>query len=337
MINKKVSFIVPVYHIGAIALSQCVESLLAQTYNNIEILLIDDGSTVVDANKCDELQELDSRIIVAHCENKGVSQARNKGIDMANGDILIFVDPDDNVNELLAERCVQVYNIDKFDVLLYKSTFSSEIDMKATQPEVISKEQLKLIIYKVIAVIDGEFDFGACWGKAFSSDFLEFNRLRFIPDIKKAQDRLFMYDSYLEAQKVLALDFIGYNYNSNNDGSVSRKFNPNIINILNATALEFQKRVQNSEEILYRQALNAMHVRFIYEILQLYLLHKNNTLSFSNRKNYIKKIVNQNIYRYSISKVKLRDLTTKSSIVVLLLRLHCYGALTFFGYYYLNK
>lgn len=90
----KVSFVIPVYNVKPY-LERCVMSLLRQTYKNLEIILVDDGSTDGSESLCDELATRDGRIRVIHQENKGISGARNTGIDHATGEYIIFVDSDD--------------------------------------------------------------------------------------------------------------------------------------------------------------------------------------------------------------------------------------------------
>ena len=91
-----VSIIVPVYQVKEY-ISECVESLLAQTYTNLEILLVDDGSTDGSGEICDEYAVKDSRVRVVHQTNQGLSTARNTGIGLAQGECLAFVDSDDVV------------------------------------------------------------------------------------------------------------------------------------------------------------------------------------------------------------------------------------------------
>ena len=90
----KVSFILPIYNVLPY-LERCVQSLLCQTYKDFEIILVDDGSPDDSGKLCDELATRDERIRVIHQENKGLSRARNTGIDNATGDYVIFVDSDD--------------------------------------------------------------------------------------------------------------------------------------------------------------------------------------------------------------------------------------------------
>ena len=92
-----ISVIVPVYNVEEY-LDRCIESIVNQTYKNLEILLIDDGSTDNSYNICDKWAKKDNRIKVVHKENGGVSSARNVGLDVATGDYIGFVDSDDYIS-----------------------------------------------------------------------------------------------------------------------------------------------------------------------------------------------------------------------------------------------
>ena len=92
--NPKISVIVPVYNVEKY-LHRCVDSILAQTFNDFELLLIDDGSKDKSGAICDEYAAKDSRVRVFHKENGGVSSARNLGLENAKGDWIIFIDSDD--------------------------------------------------------------------------------------------------------------------------------------------------------------------------------------------------------------------------------------------------
>lgn len=111
---EKVSIIVPVYHIKKY-IGTCIESLQAQTWNKIEILLIDDGSTDGSGEICDQYAKTDDRIQVFHKENGGLSDARNYGASRASGTYLLFIDGDDSVSPELAEKtlaCAETYKAD---------------------------------------------------------------------------------------------------------------------------------------------------------------------------------------------------------------------------------
>lgn len=102
----KISAIVPVYNVEKY-LDECIASICSQTYSDIEIVLIDDGSTDNSGTICDNWKNKDSRIVVVHCDNKGVSAARNIGLDIATGDVIAFVDSDDILEKNMYEDMIE--------------------------------------------------------------------------------------------------------------------------------------------------------------------------------------------------------------------------------------
>ena len=97
LINKKVSIIVPVYNVEGY-IEECLSSLCEQTYTNIEIIVVDDGSTDRSGNICDMYSQKDQRIVVYHKENGGLSSARNYGLLYIKGEYVTFIDSDDYLN-----------------------------------------------------------------------------------------------------------------------------------------------------------------------------------------------------------------------------------------------
>ena len=115
MMGEKISVIVPVYNVEAY-LEKCVESILKQTYTNLEILLVNDGSTDTSGELCDQLAQRDQRIRVIHKENSGLSDARNRGIEEASSDLIGFIDSDDYIDEDMYE-------------ILYRQMLESNADL----------------------------------------------------------------------------------------------------------------------------------------------------------------------------------------------------------------
>ena len=114
-----VSVIIPVYNVERY-LRHCVDSVLAQTYTNLEIILIDDGSTDASGKICDEYAQKDARIRVLHKANGGLSDARNKGLDICKGEYIVFVDSDDFVSKVLIDIAVDAMQKGGCDVLAIK-------------------------------------------------------------------------------------------------------------------------------------------------------------------------------------------------------------------------
>ena len=111
--NKLISVIIPIFNVEKF-LTACIDSVLNQTYENIEIILIDDGSTDTCPQICDKYEKKDSRVTVIHKENGGISSARNAGLDASHGEYIYFLDGDDYIDkysfEILMKPILNIRN-----------------------------------------------------------------------------------------------------------------------------------------------------------------------------------------------------------------------------------
>ena len=123
--KEKISVIVAIYNIEQY-LVKCIESLINQTYDNLEIILMDDGSTDASGEICDEYAKMDKRIKVVHQKNQGLSVVRNNGIKMATGKYVILVDGDDFVERKYVERLFR--QLDKNDADIAVCGYKTEPD-----------------------------------------------------------------------------------------------------------------------------------------------------------------------------------------------------------------
>ena len=116
-INPKISVIVPVYNVEK-WLNKCIDSILVQSYNNLEIILINDGSTDKSGDICDNYSKKDYRIRVFHNKNKGLSYSRNFGVKNSNGKYVMFVDSDDFISDSnIIEKFISILERDKCDFI----------------------------------------------------------------------------------------------------------------------------------------------------------------------------------------------------------------------------
>lgn len=142
MYNPKVSVIIPVYNVEAF-IAQCLESVINQTYKNLEIICINDGSTDSSKDICDSFTQRDNRVRVIDQKNKGLSGARNSGIEYAKGEFIFLLDSDDWLASRAIESLVNdskgydvivggvlAYNESNGDFRRYKKRRSSKIDLK---------------------------------------------------------------------------------------------------------------------------------------------------------------------------------------------------------------
>ena len=129
-----VSVIIPVYKVERY-LDACVESVIGQTYTDLEILLVDDGSPDCCPAMCDVWAEKDPRIRVIHRKNGGLSAARNTGIEAASGKFLIFTDSDDRMEPDAVRRAVEAQRKYDADLVLYNLTYVDEENRPLPQPD----------------------------------------------------------------------------------------------------------------------------------------------------------------------------------------------------------
>ncbi|MBU5487107.1 glycosyltransferase [Clostridium sp. MSJ-8] len=220
--EKLVSIIVPVYNVEAY-LDKCVTSLVMQTYKNIEIILVDDGSTDSSSKICDKWSIRDSRIRVIHKENQGLSAARNDAIDIARGKLFAFVDSDDFVVEDMIATLIYYQN--KFNADIVQGEFCKFID--GDEIPIIDKpikynivtgiEAIKNIYYKKPSV-----ESIVVWNKLYNADL--FKKIRF-PIGKIHEDEFTTYKLFYLASKVIYINKVIYLYRQRNQSIMSEGFN----------------------------------------------------------------------------------------------------------------
>ena len=118
MEEKLVSIVLPIYNVEKY-LNRCLESVVNQTYKNLEIILVDDGSTDGCTAICDDWAKRDERIMVIHKQNAGLGMARNTGIENATGDFICFYDSDDYIEIETIQKCVDVLEKNKAELVCY--------------------------------------------------------------------------------------------------------------------------------------------------------------------------------------------------------------------------
>ena len=191
---KKLTVIMPVYNVGQF-IKRSVDSVLAQTYPNIEIILVDDGSIDDGAKICDEYAAKDRRITVVHKKNAGAGSARNCGLTAARGEYVAFPDSDDWVEKDAYGYCIDLMEKDSIDLLLFGSInteymengeVSKEIlgktaDIKYTSEKDCKKGWIDLV---TSLPMDGPSN------KMYKMDIIEKNKVVF-PDIRRMQDGVF--------------------------------------------------------------------------------------------------------------------------------------------------
>lgn len=235
-----ISVIVPVYNTKEEYLTQCINSILNQSYRDIQLLLVDDGSDLNCATVLDNYSKKDSRCHVIHNSHGGVSEARNAGIDFAestNTDgYLAFVDSDDWLPLDCLEQLLNNFMGSDLSIIKFENYFQDthKFENKPESDEVTVCDNCKYIFDTLYGYTkdSSKWMLNTVWGKLYSLDVISKGGIRFDVALKRLEDGVFNL-SYLTSlkgqQKIQYIDSVGY-YLRQHSQSTVHKYNPNLAN-----------------------------------------------------------------------------------------------------------
>lgn len=217
--DYKISIIIPVYNVEDY-LSECVDSILNQTYENYEVLLIDDGSTDKSPQICDTYSEKNNKISVIHTRNRGLSAARNLGTEKAQGEYIFYLDSDDYVENNVLERMFKIVEQDNADIVcgnfMYTYLDRTVIAIKE------EKEYEVLDTYSAMEqLVKGKKIQNFAWGKLIKKEIAQDHKF---PVGKLFEDMYWTHYIIDQAGKV-AIDYKSFVYYRQRDNSISYSFN----------------------------------------------------------------------------------------------------------------
>jgi len=214
---QTISVIVPVYNVEQY-LPRCIKSLLLQTYASLEIILVDDGSIDTSGNICDEWQAKDSRIVVIHQENQGVSSARNAGLRIATGDYIGFVDPDDYIDE---NMYMELYrNIAENGADIAACSLMHEYENGAEQ---LIADSIDTVMTSMEAIkYDLLHGMYITCNKLFSGKTC--NNILYDEKVINGEDRLFDVMALLNSEKVVYINKPYYHYFHRSNSAGTKKY-----------------------------------------------------------------------------------------------------------------
>ena len=222
MTTPLISVIVPVYRVEEY-LERCVKSILSQTYENLEVILVDDGSPDQCPAICDACAEKDARVKVIHQENKGLSGARNAGIDAASGEYLAFVDSDDYVSPHFIEELYQL--LQDTGCAIGQCRFSY-----VKGDGLVEEGDSAFCIYRGESLMEQLYGpeekatcFVVAWNKLYRAELFKETGIRY-PEGRIHEDEATTYRLFHEAKKLAFLDRALYGYYTENGGSITSVF-----------------------------------------------------------------------------------------------------------------
>lgn len=317
---EKISVVVPIYNAEKY-LNRCLNSLINQSYKNIEILLINDGSDDLSGYICDNAARNDDRIKVIHKKNTGVSDARNYGIDIATGEFICFIDSDDMLEEEALEYLYKILKKSNADVSCCgMKTYKNNILISNISSEEKISEYIEEDIIKNYSE-SGIFLYSVC-NKLYSLKIIKNYRCRFLNQIRYAEDALFNFFVFKECKKVVLSNQRMYRYYINGSSTVN-KVTTRRLDILNAQ-IEMYKFLKKNYckyyENITKQFINSS-IAILIDIAR-----ENTRIEHKELINKLMEIINSNKFILK-NKIKVKN---KEKFLFALLRINPY----FFVYIY---
>ena len=358
-----VSVIVPIFNKEK-ELARCIDSILNQTFSDLEILLVNDGSKDNSLKICEDYKVKYENIVVIDKENGGVSTARNAGMDQATGEWIMFVDPDDvlfpnAIEELLGHAdcgadvvaacpCVveyikQDYKELDFDEILKNSGKQSYYDGNTIfcDHECVGLDSFRKAEKKelFLELFNDNYNTKklrraaiACpWAKIYKANLLKENNLRFFAELVRMQDGIFNMYVFEKADKVIYIDEALYIYDSGHKVDFQRKYDPNAVRYFDKVLRyrwEFCQKMGWTSGDYLKEFTTSGYVN-INAMLKRYFLNENNDKSKADIKKEMKDFFSDEFYRMLLGRKKCGAITRIMYMRIVLLKNELYDALFF--------
>lgn len=322
--EELVSIIIPVFN-GEKHIEKCIKSLLKQTYQEIEVLIINDGSTDRTKEIVEECAKGDNRVVLVNQKNEGVSVARNIGIERARGKYILFVDSDDSLIENAINELVEESSNSNYDIILFGFCVNGDSRRKNDTETLRKIEKLKLVNTKsqVINSIISTFNniHGYIWRAMYLRKSLMVNNVLFPVGIKISEDYMFLLKAVAAAKSVKVISKELYLYNLG-ESSMSIKYIPTLLHdMMYVNQWMFDNIVRDDKKLLdgYYCCVCNTYLRFIQNSF------RNNEKSFREIHKEISVAREEYNFRHFVDKqwnnFKCFDL--KSSIAMVLFHFRC--------------
>lgn len=303
----KVSIIVPVYN-SERSLKRCLDSIVNQSHSNLEIIIVNDGSTDGSLEISNKYSKKEPRITVINQENSGVSTARNIGLSNSTGDYLMFVDSDDYLDINMVELLIENINLNNSDIVIcgIKRHRNSKVEMVNFKNS--GEFNVKDFLSNNASTIADNLIGSPC-NKLYSTRVIKTNGLKFDTNIEYAEDLLFNFKYFKKINNVTVLDQHLYNYMLASGNSLSSKFREDCFANLTIIYIE-------TLSILHFFDIDISKVRDYFANIYLsqieHLYRKDSTLNNNQR---IKLINEELIKSKTFNLINTAQLTNKNKII----------------------
>lgn len=315
--SNMISIIVPVYN-SELYLKKCLDSIISQTYENIEIICIDDNSSDDSLRILQEYKKKDQRIKVLQKANEGVSLARNAGLDVARGDYILFVDSDDWIDRCTCEVVLKKILEETADLVMW--SYIRERETESSQKQIFDcdivfegKDVQEKLHRRMIGIVDDELArpenadaLCTVWGKLYCRTIISANHIRFY-DIRKIgtyEDGLFNLEYLKYVQKAIFLNQYFYHYRRTNVNSITGAYNANLGRQWDTLFRIMDKYIEQNG--LNKKYQEALHNRISLSLIPLGINEMTNDCSMGMKMVKIKEIISQRSYIAAIKSLKIQ-------------------------------
>jgi len=316
MINPQISIIVPVYNVEKY-LHKCIDSVLAQTLTNFELILVDDGSQDKSGKICDEYFGEDDRIIVIHKKNGGVSSARNTGLDKATGHYICFIDSDDTVdNDYLAVmyRLAAESNADLVICGLKMFSNGKQVDYGSNNIGLYKSEEFAKIFLNLL----NSSYLNYVYSKLYKTKLIK-NKLYFDQSIDIGEDTIFVLEVLKNIELICISNNKPYNYYLHGSNTLTQKFRDNKYEVL----LSLYKKTEslaknwslNSDE--HNKLLLQRYFDFAIPCIMA-VSSPNCSITAQEKINYIKSIYDETTYKNNFVHMHKIDLRVSNKLQIVI-------------------
>ena len=305
----RVSVVVPVYN-AENYIEKCVHSIIKQTYPIHEVILVDDGSKDNSLSLCLSLKKTDSRVVVIHQENTGVSAARNTGIDAASGDLVYFVDSDDYVEENGLQQLMEHYEKQKSDFVF--SGWTTRYDNGKSEKTVKTMPQNgEYTIREFVEKLqEHERYLNGPFSKLYSLNIIKNNEVRFPVGVKIGEDKIFVSNYLLYCSTVSSVQSSAYQYRVAEAGTLSS------VKSLSVPKVNYMA-AKNKTELKVKNGISCADFEYrkqLYQVLTfnyLRVFSKRQGFDLKMKLDYCCAVENDAEIRSDIKKYKGYDLKSK--------------------------
>ena len=335
--SLKITFVMAAYNCEK-TIRRAVESIINQTYQNIELIIVNDGST----DKTKELLKLyskNNKVKIFTQENAGPSIARNFGINKATGDFIAFCDSDDYLDTNIASKFVELQKQKnfKYDVVMFKtSRIINDLVIEKTDNfssfEFTKEEKEVLIksIYNKFLKYNSIFGFDGICGKFIKTDLIKKGNINFPEKIYRFEDAYFCKKVYMKAKNIYFLNYTGYFY-INNNNSLCNKYDKNAPTVFINALNKLGEDNKNNNDFYIKV------ITTLTECEKMYFLNQQNKNNYYKNRNEFIKMIREDIFYNAIRKINFKTIPLHYKLEIILLRLHLYFVYFKIKRYHLEK